>query len=159
MFNISDILDIAIRIEQNGEKIYRKAMAEVLDPVLSSALNRLAEDELEHKKWFESLKQEIKTSEIDPALDEMGRSMLLGVLGDQAFSISEVDFSRIENVKALLEKSIEFEKDTILFYEMIVPFVEDEADVKALAEIIEEENRHVRELTEWLEKGSCPVKQ
>jgi rubrerythrin len=150
MFTLSDIIDLAIRIENNGGKTYRKAMAEVSDPLLSSMLDRLARDELEHEKWFESLKTQIKPSEIDPSLDEMGKSMLQGVLGDQAFSITEADFSKTENVKALLEQSIEFEMDTIIFYEMIGAFVEDEDTLKTITTIIDEENRHVQLLNEWL---------
>lgn len=152
MFTISDIIDLAIRIEKNGSNTYKKAMAEVSDPLLSSMLDRLANDESEHENRFESLKKEIRPSAIDPALDEMGRSMLEGVLGDQAFSISEADFSRIDNLKELLKLSIEFEKDTIIFYEMIGAFLEDEDTLKILTEIIDEENRHVLLLTESFEK-------
>jgi rubrerythrin len=152
MFTLSDIIDLAIRIENNGEKTYRKAMAEVSDTLLSSMLDRLARDELEHEKWFESLKTQIKPSKIDPSLDEMGKSMLQGILGDQAFSITEADFSKTENVKALLEQSIEFEMDTIIFYEMIGAFVEDEGTLKTITAIIDEENRHVQLLNEWLKK-------
>jgi len=157
MFNLGDIIDIAVRIEKNGEATYRKAMEEVSDPGLSSALNRLATDELEHEKWFESLREQVKLPGVDPALEEMGKTMLQGILGDKAFSISEADFSRIENVKALLKVSIEFETDTILFYEMIMAFIEDEKTIGSLNSIIAEENRHVRVLTESLEKGALTV--
>ena len=153
MFTLSDIIDLAIRIEKNGEKTYRKAMDEVSDPILTSTLDRLAGDELEHEKWFTSFKARAEPTGIDPALEEMGNIMLQGILGEQAFSISGTDFSKIENVKDLLEKSIEFEMDTILFYEMIGAFIEDDDIVKSLTAIIDEENRHVRLLTEWLEKG------
>lgn len=152
MFDLSDIIDLAIRIEKNGEQTYRKAMEQVSDPQLSAMLDRLAKDELEHEKWFKSLKSRIRPSAVSSALDEMGRSMLRDVLGDQAFSISEADFSRMQDIKELLNISIEFEKDTIIFYEMIGAFVEDKTALKALAEIIDEENRHVLELTELLEK-------
>ena len=152
MFTLSDIIDLAIRIEENGGKTYRKAMSEVADPRLSAMLKRLADDELEHVKWFETLKSRIKPSGISPALDEMGRSMLRDVLGDRAFSISEADFTSLQHMKELLDISIDFEKDTIIFYEMISSFVEDEATLKALAEIIEEEKSHVSLLRETFEK-------
>jgi rubrerythrin len=153
MFNLMDIIDLAVRIEKNGEKTYRKAMEKVSDPLLLSILDRLAREESEHEKWFEALKGKVEAAEIDPELEEMGKGMLQGVLGDQAFSISESDFSKIENIKALLELSIEFEMDTILFYGMIGTFVEDEETINSLKAIIEEENRHVHLLTESLEKG------
>jgi len=156
MFTLNDIIDLALRIEQNGEKTYRKAMNEVLDPLLSSTLDRLAKDEAEHLKWFESFSTRVHPSSIDPALEEMGKNMLQGILGERAFSISETDFSRIQNAKALLEMSIEFEMDTILFYEMISAFIEDDETIKGLTEIIDEENRHIGLLREALEKGTFP---
>jgi rubrerythrin len=157
MFNLGDIIDIAVRSEKNGETTYRKAMKEVSDPDFSSVLDRLATDELEHEKWFESLREQVELPGVDPALEEMGKTMLQDILGDKAFSISEADFSRIEDIKGLLELSIEFETDTILFYEMIMAFIRDEKTIDSLSSIIAEENRHVRVLTESLEKGTLDL--
>lgn len=154
MFTLSDIIDLAIRIEKNGEKTYRKAMDNVSDPLLKSMLDRLAGEELEHAKWFQSFRTSVEPAGIDPALEEMGNIMLQGVLGDEAFSIAEADFSKIQNVRALLEQSIEFEMDTILFYEMIGAFIEDDNIIKNLTEIIDEENRHVSLLNESLQKDN-----
>ena len=156
MFNLGDITDLAVRLEKNGENTYRKAMKDVSDPHLLSVLNQLAMDELEHVKWFEDLRERVGPKGIEPELDEMGKMMLQNILGDQAFSISEADFSKIENVKELLELSIEFEKDTILFYELILAVIEDEKTIEGLNAIIEEENRHVSVLTESLENGIYP---
>ena len=38
MFSLSEIIDLAIRIENNGEKTYRKAKNEVPSPELASLL-------------------------------------------------------------------------------------------------------------------------
>lgn len=51
-----------------------------------------------------------------------------------------------------MELSIEFEKDTIIFYKMLNAFLTDEEMVQGLEEIIGEENRHVRVLEEWQEE-------
>jgi rubrerythrin len=158
MFNLGDIIDLAVRLEKNGENTYRKAMKEVTDPSISSVLNQLAADELEHVKWFEDLRERVESTGIAPELDEMGKMMLQNILGDQAFSISEADFFKIDNIKELLELSIEFEKDTILFYEMILAVIEDEKTIESLNAIIEEENRHVRVLAESLEGGISPTR-
>jgi rubrerythrin len=82
----------------------------------------------------------------------MGKTILQGVLGDQTFSIADADFSRIEDLEGLLELSVEFEKDTILFYLMLRAFIQDEKSLDQLDLIIEEENRHVRLLEDCLEK-------
>ncbi|MBW2096165.1 MAG: ferritin family protein [Deltaproteobacteria bacterium] len=156
MFTVGEIIDLAIRIEKNGEKIYRKAGGEVSDPSLASLLEWLADEELAHEKWFVQLGEEVEPNVEVPRLEEMGKEILRGVLGDQAFSIKEVDFSRMEDINDLLSLSLEFEKDTILFYEMLSEFIDDAETIRQLGRIIEEEHRHVEILEEFLEKGEVP---
>lgn len=151
MFTIYEIIDLAVQIEKNGEKVYRDALKKVSDPAISSMLQKFADDEAEHIKWFTRFKEEVKGEKIDTRLEEMGRAILLNVLGDQSFSLEEVDFTRIEQVKELLEFNMEFEKDTVTFYEMICSFVQDDETLKQLEEIIEEENQHIRITKEMLD--------
>jgi rubrerythrin len=151
MFTLSEIIDLAIRIEKNGENAYRKAQEEVSNPSLASMLQWLAEEEVEHEKWFIRLKEKTMTVAEDPKLEEMGKAILQGVLGDQVFSIKDADFSKTEDINSLLELSIEFEKDTILFFEMLSAFIDDKETLSQLDKIIEEEKRHVQLLEEFLE--------
>ena len=152
MFTLGEIIDLAIRIEKNGEETYRKAQEEVSNPPLASMLKWLAEEEVEHEKWFTRLKEKVATVAEDPKLEEIGKNILQGVLGDQAFSIKDADFSKMEDINSLLELAVEFEKDTILFYEMLSAFIDDEETLSQLEKIIEEEKSHVQLLEEFLEK-------
>jgi len=156
MFTVGEIIDLAIRIERNGEKIYRKAGKEISDPSLSSFLEWLADEELEHEKWFLLLREEGQTEEEIPQFEDMGKEILRGVLGDRAFSMNDIDFSNVEELNDLLSLSLEFEKDTILFYEMLGKFIDDVETSRQLGKIIEEEQRHVELLERFLEKGEVP---
>ena len=151
MFTLGEIIDLAVRIEKNGENVYRKGQKEVSDPALSSMLQWLADDELEHEKWFMQFKNGMDKTGEDPELDEMAKTILGGVLGEQAFSLQDSDFSTIEGVQRLLGLSLEFEKDTVLFYEMLSAFIDDEQTLSQLKKIIEEENRHVQVLKDFIE--------
>jgi rubrerythrin len=153
MFNLGDIIDIAVRIEQNAEKIYTKAGSDASDQMTCAMFKRLASDEIDHRKWFESLRPQLEPTGVAPSMEEMGRAMLQDIVGDRAFSLTEMDLSKVKNIKTLLNVAIEFEKDTIIFYEMIAEFVTDEKTIKGLKTIIDEENRHVSVLTESFEKG------
>ena len=153
MFTLGEIIELAIRIEKNGENTYRKAQNEVPSSELASMLQGLADDEAEHEQWFAKLREDMDTEIADPKLEEMGKSILRSVLGDQAFSMSDADFSRIDNITSLLRLSFEFEKDTIIFYEMLKEFIEDGKVLSGIDKIIEEENRHVKRLEEIIEKG------
>ena len=153
MFSIRDIIDLAIQIEENAEKVYRKASGKISNPSLVSVLQRLADEEIEHAKWFSELKQKVSKMVDDPQLAEMGKRILLGLLGDESFSLKDADFSKMDRIEDLLRLAIEFERDTVLFYEMIRPFLKTRETLDHLDEIIEEENSHIRSLQDSLDSG------
>ena len=153
MFSLGEIVDLAIQIEKNGEQSYRKAQKEVASQEQASILEWLADDEKEHEKWFVEMKKEINEKIEDPKLEEMGREILNSVLGEQAFSMDDADFSRIKDIDTLFEISLEFEKDTILFYEMIKDFIDDGKILAGIDRIIKEENKHVKRLEELSSKS------
>ena len=154
MFSRAEIIDLAIQIEKNGEKVYRDALQKISDQSLASLLEWLADEEAEHVKWFSDLKPTVTEATVDPDLEEMGKTMLQRVLGDQAFSLTEVDFSKIEQIEDVIKLAIEFERDTVVFYEMIESFIEDGETLDHLKKIIEEENRHIQVLEELLDSGA-----
>lgn len=149
MFSIREIIDLAIHIEENGENVYRSAVGKISNPSLSSLLEWLADEEAKHIDWFNELRKAADNSPVDPQVEELGKSILRSVVGEQSFSLDEADFSKIDTVKDLLHLAIEFEKDTILFYQMIQTFVQGREARDHLKEIIEEETRHVMLLEEY----------
>ena len=150
MFSIQEILDLAIRLENNGESVYRQAIKEIAEPELVALLQWMAEEEVEHASWFSELKHKLKTHSTDPFMAEMSREVFADFLGEKSFSHREVDFSNIDRTEDLVAVFIEFEKDTILFYETLKPFVEDNDTLVNLEKIIAEENKHVAKLHEFL---------
>ena len=68
MFTMSEIIEFAIRIEENGEKVYRDASEKVSDPYLVSFLKWLADEEAEHVQWFSDLKRTVRDESVDPQL-------------------------------------------------------------------------------------------
>lgn len=151
MFTIGDILDLAILIENNGETVYRDAAKKISNLSLISMLQWLADEEAEHAARFGEMKEKAEKTIADPKLEEMGRDIFLGVMGDQSFSLQDADFLKINEVKELLSVAIEFEKDTVLFYEMLLSFIDDEETKDGLNTIITEENEHIRKLQEFLD--------
>jgi rubrerythrin len=67
--------------------------------------------------------------------------------------MDDADFSKIKDIKALLELSLEFERDTILFYDMIKAFVDEKKVSAGLDKIIHEEEAHVKKLEEMIDKS------
>jgi len=149
MFSIREIIDIAIKIEKNGENFYREVMEKISNPALKPVLLFLAEQEYEHAQWFEKLKHKTKRTEGNREVAEIGEAMLQNLVGDQTFSLADANLSELDSVKKLIEVAIELENDTIIFYEMLHSFIEDSDTLKGLDEIIAEENRHIEILREY----------
>jgi rubrerythrin len=151
MFSIKEILDMAIRLERNGEAVYRNAIRNISSPQLVSLLKWMADEEVKHAEWFSELKKKLEARPQNPIGEEMSRELFKDLLGEQSFSLQDTDFSQVHRINDLIAIFIEFEKDTVLFYEMLEPFIENEETLQQLKEIIAEENRHIERLKEFLE--------
>ncbi len=148
MFTIREILDLAVQIERNGQRIYEQALGQAPEGEFAPLLKWLAEQEAEHAAWFERLREEIGGSVEDERVAALGRQILGAMLGEQAFSLQETDVPRLRHPEALLEKAIEFENDTILFYELLGALVGEPSLRAGLERIIAEERRHVEAFRE-----------
>lgn len=150
MFTTQDIVDLAIQIERNGERFCRDALNLNLSKELADLLRWMADEELQHIEWFKNLKQGLTGTIQDTQIEKQSREMLSSILGDQQFSLADLDFNSEKDVNALLARLIEFEEDTVLFYEMIKTVVSDESVLKFLDLIIKEEKQHSRKLKEMM---------
>ena len=70
MFSITEIIEIAVQLEKNGEKVYREAIGQSKNIEMDDLLLGIAE-ELEHIDWFLSLKDEIEKSQDRLQVKEM----------------------------------------------------------------------------------------
>jgi rubrerythrin len=156
MFTTDDILEIAVRIETNGEQAYRAAARQAADPFLAGQLAALADDEQKHRLWFADLRGRLAVQPVEPGVAELGRELFQSVFGEKAFSLDEVDLARLPDMQALLTVSMELERDTIAFYEMLEPFMGDERGRQDLATVIEEERKHLRLLQERTGREGSP---
>ena len=158
MFLIGDIIELAIQIEQNAEAVYRNALKKISDPKLVSILQWLADEEVEHAKWFRQLKQTVHTEVKDPAVEAMGKSILSDVLGSQSFSLKEADFNEMRRLEDLISLAVEFEEDKVIFYKMLRSFIEDRETLDFLENIISEETNHIRELGTLMDRYAAQGK-
>jgi rubrerythrin len=148
MFSIREIIDMAIQLEKNAETFYREAVARMSTPILEPVLVCLADEERDHAQWFERLKRVTEEAKVDGERGEISGASLRSLVGDQKFSLAEVDLSEIDSAQELIELAVEHEKDTILFYQMLQSFIESPETTKELDEIIAQEDQHIKLLKE-----------
>jgi rubrerythrin len=150
MFSAQDILDIAIRLENNGEKTYLDASRNTQDNSLKSLLAWIAEEERAHASWFSQLKERLEKGDDHHLMAEFSRALVEDVVQGQTFSLHEVDFEAINTPEKMIRTFIGFEDDTIAFYEVLKGFIDDPIITGQMERIIEEEKKHMTHFRELL---------
>jgi rubrerythrin len=157
MFTISEVFDLAIRLENNGENFYRRFVDSMVNGNLKVQLLWLADQEQKHANFFTRLKQESSAQAFEDLGEHPEGSVLQDFLGEHALSLDEVDPHSLADVPAVLQFALEFEKDTILFFDMIRAFITEQAVLEGLDAIIQEENRHIKVLQDLFVQESPPL--
>jgi rubrerythrin len=150
MFSANEILDMAIELEKNGERVYRDAIEKVSNPELITLLEWMADEEVKHANWFAELKLKLDQKSVNPFMEKMSRELFNDLLGDKNFILKDIDFSSVSEIDDLIAIFIEFEKDSVRFYEVLEPFIEDPVSLESLQKIIDEENHHIDRMLELM---------
>lgn len=153
MFTLADIRNIAMQIEENGETTYRRAADQVSDPQLKRMLLWLAEEERQHRERFSTIHVDKPLTTEQAQLEAMGRSLLQDIVRSQTFSLEQRQLGQALNLEELLHQSMEFERDTIDFYEFLAGFLDDTDATVQMQTIIEQERGHVQQLEQVLKNA------
>lgn len=153
MFTAQDILEIAIRLEKNGEKTYIDAQLHISNDELKTLLTWIAQEEHDHARWFTELKNRLTQGEDHHLMAELSQALVEDVVQGQAFSLQEVDFETIDSPDKMLRTFIRFEDDTVAFYEVLKTFIDETAIAAQLEQIILEEKKHMATFQDMLSES------
>jgi rubrerythrin len=157
-FNVDEVLEMAIRIEENGATFYRKAAGIQSDPKNREFLEKLAVMEEGHRETFAEMRKTISEKEkggkvFDP-YDEL--SLYLSAMADThggEGSPSAADaLTGDETMEQILNIALDLEKESILFYLGLKEMVPPQYGRDTIEKIISEERKHVAQLTSLLGK-------
>jgi len=148
IFDISEIYQIAVAIEENGIKFYSMWAKKSKNKKIKELFSTLADMEVEHKKIFNKMLSEIKKYEPKEAYPEEYFLYLKAYADGIIFNFDELkkQQSKLKTTSQVLTYAIQREKDSILYYQEaknIVP--KYQAD--QLEKIINEERRHLLDLS------------
>jgi len=146
MFTLTDICNIAIQIEQNGAETYHNASKAVKDHQLAKDLSWMAEEEEKHARWFKSIQSDKVLTTEQMKMEAVGRSLLVEIVKNNTFSLDNSVLNESSQLSEIIEQSIEFEQDTILFYEVLLDLLDDDETREKLNLIIQEERNHIKKL-------------
>jgi len=157
-FNADEIFEMAIRIEENGAKFYRKASKNQSDKLNREMLEKLAVMEDHHKLTFEKLKKTLSDAEkIETVFDPNNESLqYLAAMVDSHGGEGSPDAADAltgeESIKEIINIAIDLEKESILFYIGFKDFVPPKYGQDKLDKIINEERRHIIQLNSFRDK-------
>lgn len=156
MFTAMEVFDLAIQVEENGERFYRYALGMVREDSLKNVLGLLADQELEHRSAFLEIRERIvdKTNPA-PSVSPLSPQVLRGAMGRHAFSLDELRVDTIQEEKEILEAALNFEEDAILFFEFIATFITDPGALLTIQQIRAEELKHKLLLMEKISEISA----
>ena len=151
LFNAEDVLEFAIRIEENGEKFYRDAERAAKDAGAKQLFKRLADDENKHKDVFETLLTRVDRH-LGDLEDYEGEFLahLRSHIDGRAVFLAGV--SAEGDPRAVLDAAMQREIDSVVYYQGLKSLV-SKSDVKVLERIIDEEQRHFAELSRIKREG------
>ena len=155
MFTIDDIRNIAIQLEKNGEETYRKASKAAKDPEIVEMLEWMADEEKRHAKWFSSFRSNKPLTPEQREMEAVGRNLLQDMVKGNNFLLDENELQNAKTVEEVVARSKTFELDTILFYEFLIGFLDDQDAIEQLRRIIEEERNHIIQLELMEDPKNC----
>ncbi|NVN90073.1 MAG: ferritin family protein [Desulfuromonadales bacterium] len=149
LFTASDVLQFALRMEEDGVTFYREAAERAKNFEVKNLFIFLANEEENHKKTFEEFLSKVTLSE--PPEDYPGEYLhyLHNYIDDKIFvDLSDKsEKSESSSVAHALEFAIQREMDSVHYYQELKAFVPVE-DHPTLDKIIHEERKHFMQLSQ-----------
>ena len=153
-YNFDDILLFAVNIEKNGENFYRNFANKFKDETINALFVFLADQEVEHSRYFSELLQSVQTFDTDNGNYNDEYFAYLRAFVDNAIfnqnKNNEISNS-INSIVDVLDFALQMESDSITFYSESKLFM-NQKDISKVDIIIDEEKKHFRKLYELKSK-------
>ena len=150
---IRKALEFAAKTEELGNLFYTKLAKKFENEEISEIFSILAQDELAHKKQFQTLME--KTPEDPNVSSKDERMALLKIMSRSEFFMGEDGLYRnieqIETRDDALERAVKLEKDTLGYFQAMRDVL---GDNEILTAIIKIEKRHLIKLMEYMITGA-----
>jgi rubrerythrin len=150
VFAASDIVEVAIRIEENGVNFYRFAEQIAKQQEAKELFAHLALEEVKHKKIFEQIFAKMEKSNPPESYEGEYSAYLRSYVDNNIIFTKEAmdkELSKVTDTIAAFDFAIRRELDSILYYHEIKKLV-PAAQHGTIEQIIEEERKHFSLLTE-----------
>jgi rubrerythrin len=153
-FSGSELLEIAMGIERNGMAFYQALADKTGKRDVKDIYTYLAGEEKKHLDTFQGMSDSLGQVKLPETYTEEYMLYLKSLVDSAVFSnVTEAQqkAGKMSNEIEALDTGIQAEKDSILFYMELQNLVR-ERDRKVVLNIVDEEKKHLRQLSE-LKRG------
>ncbi len=157
VFEASDIVEVAIRIEENGTNFYKFAEQIAKQEEAKKLFADLAKAEIAHKKTFEGIFAKMEKYSPPESFEGEYSSYLRDYVDSNIIFTKEAldkEFSKVKDTLSAIDFAIRRELDSMLYYHEIKKFVPTTQHA-ALDQIIDEERKHFSKLSEVRKRYSA----
>ncbi|MCM8757065.1 MAG: ferritin family protein [Candidatus Omnitrophica bacterium] len=146
-YSASEVLQFAIRIEENGESFYRKLAEKTTEPKAKQIFSFLAQQEKQHGKKFKEMLKEVENYQPEEMYPDEYFTYLRSFADNIIFtSVTDQELSEKPGRAEAIDFAIRRELDSIMYYLETKPLL-PAAQRKTVDQIIEEERRHFLQLS------------
>lgn len=149
LFDAREILQFAIRIEENGEAFYRNMSAKLSEPRIRDLFRYLAGQELAHRDIYRSMLSKFQAyTPPETYTDEYG-VYLRAYVDNKIFNAQRLDeyAATIATARTAVDFAIDRELESVMYYQEVQMIVPDEQK-NEINKIIREEKNHFMKLSD-----------
>jgi rubrerythrin len=148
LFDVSEVLNFAVYIEQNGFEFYSEAAKKFSAPNIVELFKHLAGEEIKHENLFKKMADAAGGFEIEESVageykDYMKEFCKNHSLADRDAIKGKV--AGIHTIEDALEMALSFEKDSVVFFAEIKELTGFDGK-GSVEQVIREELSHIRKL-------------
>jgi len=152
LLNMSEVLEFAIAIEQQGYKFYVETMKKMKEAKILALFQYLADEEFKHEHIFKDLQKKVGTftppesypGEYETYMNDFIKSNFLKKIDDIQSTINSV-----EKIEDAIHIALDFERDSIVFYTALKKYIGDE-NQDIIEKIIQEELSHILKINNYI---------
>ena len=147
-----EIIEIAMRLEEKGEAFYTAAAQEAITPEIKTLFEELAIQEQYHHRAFQQMGRNLVQMTLTDEQWEQFQAYTGVLLEQRIFDKTDgalVEASAAQNERQALQAALDFEKETLQFFQELKVVVKG-ADKETVERIIGEEEHHMKRLSRML---------
>jgi rubrerythrin len=153
-FDARDVIQFAVRIEEDGEAFYRKAALAAEDKDTRDLFNFLADEEIQHKELFREMLSKMEALQPAETYDGEYAAYLSDYIDGKVIFTKKAEQALTPVMKdtfSVITFAMQREADSILYYHEAKRFIAEKY-YNIIDKIITEERKHFGKLSELRKK-------